>query len=70
MSNHSKDAQGDSGNFFVLIHIKDTEKFKSNVNCNGIKFNVTLKLKKVHYSIKCNEFIWPCSISDFVKALT
>lgn len=45
ISDHSKDAQGHSGNFFVLVHIKDTEKFKSNIKCNGTKFNVTLKLK-------------------------
>lgn len=60
MSDRSKDAQGGSGNFFVLIHIKDTKKFKSNIKCNGTKFNVALKLKThPHYSIKCNESICP-----------
>lgn len=45
MTDCFKDAQGDSGNFFMLVHIKDTEKFKSNIKCNGTKFNVTLKVK-------------------------
>lgn len=59
-SDHSKDAQGDCGNLFVATHLKGTEKFKSDIKCNGIKFNVTLKLKKkAHYSIECNESICP-----------
>lgn len=60
-SDHSKDAQGDSGNFCVVTHLKVSEKLKSDIKCNGIKFNVTLKLKKkkAHYSIEYNESICP-----------
>lgn len=44
----------------MLIHINGTEKLKSNLKCNGIEFNVMLKLKKAaHYSIKCDESICP-----------
>lgn len=30
----------------MLVSIKDTEKLESNITCNSIKLNVTLKLKR------------------------
>lgn len=54
-TDHFKDAQGDCGNSFVATHLKGTEKFKSDIKCNDVKFNVTLKLKeKAHYTTECN----------------